>query len=261
MTDVAPIEARRLSVGYRDAVVVHDVDLTVHTGETVALLGPNGSGKTTLVRGVLGLATVLGGELRLFGVPADRFRDRARIGYVPQRHTLASGLPATVQEVVSSGRLARRRWLARTTPHDRESVERAIETVGLIDRAGAAVADLSGGQQRRVLIARALAAQPDVLVMDEPTAGVDTASQTALAATLRLLADRGTTLLVVTHEVGPLRSVVARAVVLKDGRVRHDGALPVSQHVDLDGGHHHDETPGEQPPPSLTGLGQPGLGR
>lgn len=261
MSGVAPIEARRLSVGYRDAVVVHEVDLTVRTGEAVALLGPNGSGKTTLVRGVLGLASVLGGDLALFGVPADRFRDRARIGYVPQRHTLASGLPATVREVVSTGRLARRRWPGRTTGHDREAVEHAIGTVGLTERADAAVGELSGGQQRRVLIARALAAEPDVLVMDEPTAGVDTASQTALAATLALLAERGTTLLVVTHEVGPLSGVVERAVVLKDGRVRHDGALPASSQADLDGGHHHDDARGEQPRSSVTGLGQPRLGR
>ena len=266
MTAPPVVEARRLSVGYRDTAVVHDVDLTVRVGDAVALLGANGSGKTTLVRGVLGLAAVMGGELRLFGSPSERFTDRARIGYVPQRHTLSGGAPATVREIVASGRLARRGWFTRTRPEDRAAVEQAIETVGLGDRGEAGVGELSGGQQRRVLIARALAAEPEVLVMDEPTAGVDAASQEALAATLRLLAARGTTLLVVTHELAPLRSAVRRAVVLQDGRVRFDGPLPAEALAAPlhggDGGHHHDDpAPHEATRSPLTGLGQPDLGR
>ena len=266
MTDTPVIETHRLSVGYREVPVVHQVDLTVRAGEAVALLGPNGSGKTTLVRGILGLARVLSGELRLFGLPAERFTDRARIGYVPQRHTLGGAVPATVREVVASGRLARRAWFARTRPADRAAVGSAIETVGLSDRADTAVGELSGGQQRRVLIARALAAEPEVLVMDEPTAGVDAVSQEALAGTLRLLADRGRTLLVVTHELAPLRSVVRRAVVLQDGRVCFDGPLSaaaIASPLGLgEGGHHDDEVaPDAASPAPLTGLGQPDLGR
>jgi zinc transport system ATP-binding protein len=258
----AVIEAHHLSVGYHDAAVVRDVDLLVRAGERVAVLGPNGSGKTTLVRGVLGLATLMGGRLELFGVPAERFSERARIGYVPQRLALGGSVPATVREVVSSGRLARRGWFGRATAADRAAVDDAIATVGLADRAGANVAELSGGQQRRVLIARALASEPDVLVMDEPTAGVDVASQEALAATLGLLADRGVTLVVVTHEVGALRDVVRRSVVLRDGRIAYDGPLlaPVAGHAVGDE-HHPDD--GHVLPPSgaRTGLDQPRLGR
>jgi zinc transport system ATP-binding protein len=252
------LSAHHLSVGYGDTTVVRDVDLQVRAGETVALLGANGSGKTTLVRGLLGLATLMGGELELFGVPADRFRERARIGYVPQRLALGTSVPATVREVVSSGRLARRGWLSRATGADRTAVTDAIATVGLADRAGANVAELSGGQQRRVLIARALAAEPDVLVMDEPTAGVDLASQVALAATLGVLAERGVTLLVVTHEVGPLRDVVRRAVVLRDGHVTYDGPLLPSMVDYGTGDDHHVE---ERPTGARTGLDQPRLGR
>ena len=263
------IEAHHLAVGYGDTAVVRDADLVVHAGERVAVLGANGSGKTTLVRGVLGLATVMGGRLLLFGTPAEKFTDRARIGYVPQRHTLGASVPATVREVVSTGRLARRGWLRWASAADRAAVAAAIETVGLADRADASVHHLSGGQQRRVLIARALAAEPDVLVMDEPTAGVDAASQQAFADTLSVLADRGVTLLVVTHELAPLRSVVRRVVVVRDGRIVQDtpcdpeqgGLLDGHHHHDHHHHHHHDDAPPADGRGAATGLDQPNLGR
>jgi zinc transport system ATP-binding protein len=264
VTGAPPVLAlHRVDIGYGDTPVVRDVDLVVHPGETVAVLGANGSGKTTLVRGVLGLATVMAGRLELFGVPAGHFRERYRIGYVPQRHTVGTAVPATVREVVASGRLARRGWLGRTTSADRGAVTDAVATVGLAERVDASVSALSGGQQRRVLIARALAAEPDVLVMDEPTAGVDVASQEALALTLGVLADRGTTLVVVTHEVGALRDIVRRAVVLRDGQVSYDGPLLTSMVGSGPDPAHHDDDPdaGARAAASLTGLDQPRMGR
>jgi zinc transport system ATP-binding protein len=245
----------RCSLGYGDLRVVHDVDLVVRRGEAVALLGANGSGKTTLVRGALGLATVQAGRLAVLGTPVHRLRDRARLGYVPQRHTVATSVPATVAEVVACGRLARTTPLRRLSPAarraDAAAVERALVTVGLERRAGSPVAELSGGQQRRVLIARALAAEPDVLLLDEPTAGVDTPSQLALAATLRELAAAGTTLVVVTHELAALADVVRRAVVVRDGRVVHDGPLDedVRRRWEEHGHHHPDDHHVEEPHP------------
>ncbi|HZI96055.1 MAG TPA: metal ABC transporter ATP-binding protein [Actinomycetales bacterium] len=245
------VRMRGVAVGYGARPVVHDVDLDVAAGEVVAVLGANGSGKTTLVRGLLGLAEVMAGEIELFGTPVGQGRDAARIGYVPQRHTVGGPVPSTAREVVTSGRLARQRWWARRTPADRDAVEDALMTVGLADRAGEDVARLSGGQQRRVLIARALAGGPDVLVMDEPTAGVDAPSQVALADTLRRLAASGVTLIVVTHEVGPLAGTISRAVVMQRGRIGYDGPLTpsmlgASDDVDPGGwdagwdhGHHH----------------------
>jgi len=227
-----------VSIGYGDRAVVRDVDLTVADGEVVAVMGANGSGKTTLVRGLLGLATVLAGDVEVLGRPLRTRQDRARVGYVPQRHTVGGAVASTVREVVASGRLARVGWLGRLGARDREVVQRAIEAVDLSPMAGSDIAELSGGQQRRVLIARALAAEPEVLVMDEPTAGVDLASQQALARTVGRLTERGVTMLIVTHEVGPLIDVVTRAIVLRDGSIAYDGPLATSP-VGQDAGEHH----------------------
>jgi zinc transport system ATP-binding protein len=181
---------------------------------------------------VVGQVPLTGGELELFGTPQRRFRDWARIGYVPQRTTAASGVPATVREVVSAGRLARTK-LRLPRKADRRAVERAIELVGMADRAGDSVDALSGGQHQRVLIARALASEPELLIMDEPMAGVDLASQEVLAGTLREQVGAGAAVLLVLHELGPLEPLIDRAVVLRDGCVVHDGPPPqgLGQHA------------------------------
>jgi zinc transport system ATP-binding protein len=223
--DQVVVRLRGASIGYSERAVVRDVDLTVRRGDVLAVLGANGSGKTTLVRGLLGLATVLSGEALVLGEQVGARRTRGRVGYVPQRQTVAGAIPSTVREVVASGRLPRRRLLGRRTAADREAVTRAIAAVELQHWADTDIAQLSGGQQRRALIARALASEPDVMIMDEPTAGVDRASQQALAASITRLVDRGVTLLVVTHEVGPLAGVLTRSVVVSDGRIVHDGPL------------------------------------
>ena len=242
------VRLRGASIGYSDRAVVRDVDLTVRRGDVLAVLGANGSGKTTLVRGLLGLATVLSGEALVLGQTVGARATRGRIGYVPQRQTVAGTIPSTVREVVASGRLPRRRLLGRRTAADREAVTRAIAAVELQHWADTDIAQLSGGQQRRALIARALASEPDVMIMDEPTAGVDRASQQALAASITRLVDRGVTLLVVTHEVGPLAGVLTRSVVVRDGRIVHDGQLlqagatvPAVPDAHEDDAHHLDD--------------------
>ncbi|MGY1593119.1 metal ABC transporter ATP-binding protein [Geodermatophilus sp. SYSU D00708] len=242
------IGLRGASVGYGDVPIVRGVDLTVQHGEAVAVLGSNGSGKTTLARGLLGLAPVLDGEVEVLGAPVGRLRERGRVGYVPQRHTVTGAVPATVREVVGVGRLARLGLFRRLRPADRAAVADAVAAVGLADRMGDPVASLSGGQQRRVLVARALAAQPELLVMDEPTAGVDAASQEALAAVLAGVAASGTTLVVVTHETGPLAGVLTRAVVVDHGRISYDGPLAGAE-PHAGGGHHHAEDAGQPPRP------------
>jgi zinc transport system ATP-binding protein len=256
------ISLRHAAFGYADRTIVAGVDLDIRTGETVALLGPNGSGKSTLVRGLLGLNDHLGGDVRLFGTPMEDFHEHARVGYVPQRHTLSASVRATVTEVVAIGRLPHRGWLSRQSHQDRAIIDEALELVGLEDRAQADVSTLSGGQQRRVLIARALAAQPDVLIMDEPTAGVDVASQRVLSGVLARLAARGTTMLIVTHELEALRGIVSRILVVTGGRLSFDGSaeeLAAAQAAlpGLDHGHHHDDEPGPGPHREVTPTAGP----
>jgi zinc transport system ATP-binding protein len=221
--------------------ILRGIDLVVRRGEVLAVLGANGSGKSTLVRMLMGLVPTCLGEVRLFGTPRERFHDWYRVGFVPQRVSAASGVPASVREVVASGRLSRRRPFLPPRREDRDAVDAAIEAVGLGDKSRDGVSTLSGGQQQRVLIARALAGVPDVLVLDEPTAGVDVQSQHAFADALRSLTDRGATIILVTHELGPLGPLVDRAVVMRDGRVAYDGP-PIDAFTDADParGHAHD---------------------
>ncbi|MGA8850583.1 MAG: metal ABC transporter ATP-binding protein [Aeromicrobium sp.] len=227
-----PLVAEGVSVALDGRLVLHDVDLRVGPGEFVVLLGSNGSGKSTLVRAAVGLVPMIGGTVRLFGTPLARFREHTRLGYVPQRTRAAAGVPATVHEVVLSGRLASRRWFAPRSTADLAAVESAIDRVGLTDRSGSSINDLSGGQQQRALIARALATEADLLVMDEPTAGVDHAQQTTLAALLGDLVTAGTSVLLVAHELGPMQPLIDRAVVLDVGRVIHDGPVDDLDHDD-----------------------------
>ncbi|OPF78215.1 ABC transporter [Streptomyces antioxidans] len=249
-----PISLRGATATLGGRPVLRGIDLTVRRGEVVALLGANGSGKSTAVRSIVGQVPLSGGELALFGIPHRRFRDWARIGYVPQRTTAASGVPATVREVVSAGRLARRRF-GPPRKADRAAVQRALELVGMADRARDPVSALSGGQHQRVLIARALAGEPELLIMDEPMAGVDLTSQEILAGTLREQVAHGSTVLLVLHELGPLEPLIDRAVVLRDGCVVHDGPPPkaVGQHA-LPGHDHVHPHAAPDAEPIRTGL-------
>jgi zinc transport system ATP-binding protein len=227
------------AVAYDDRPVLRDVSVRITPGEVVAVLGANGSGKSTLVRAILGLVPLNAGRVTLFGTPQRRFRQWWRIGYVPQRLGAGSGVPATVAEVVASGRLARRGVLRPAGGADRRAVAEALQAVGLTERAGDPVVTLSGGQQQRTLIARALAGQPELLVLDEPTAGVDSASQDAFAEALRGFVAGGRTVLLVAHELGPLAPLITRAVVVHEGTIAHDGAVPEPAGHHATPGHEH----------------------
>lgn len=234
----AVVEARGLGVTLGGRPVVRDVDLAIRPGEVVALTGGNGSGKSTLVRVLLGLLPAATGDALLFGTPLGRFREWTRVSYVPQRSSIATGVPATVREVVASGRLAHRRPFLPAREADRSAVREAIAAVDLTDRSDAAVGTLSGGQQQRVLIARALAGGPELLVLDEPNAGVDLVNQDAIAATIADRVALGATVLVVLHELGPFEPLLTRMLVMRQGRLVHDGPPDATlAHGDI---HHHD---------------------
>jgi len=211
------VELDRLSFGYRlGQHVLEDVNLRIGQGEFVAIAGPNGGGKTTLLRIALGLERPSEGKALLFGEPAHRFSRRRTLGYLAQRSELGGDAPATVREVVSAGRLAAGGLLGPLRRRDRELVSEAIERVGLEDRADTPVRTLSGGMQQRAFIAKALAAEPALLVLDEPTTGVDAESQESLAALLdRLHSDLGVTVLYVSHEFGAVEGFVERLVLVR----------------------------------------------
>jgi zinc transport system ATP-binding protein len=240
------------------SVVLDGIDFYVGEGEFVALLGPNGSGKTTLVRALLGIVPLMRGRVEIFGVPPTRFHAWERIGYVPQRASAGTGVPATVSEVVLSGRIARSRGLGTYRRSDREAAGRALESVGLAQLGDRPVAALSGGEQQRVLIARALAGEPDVLVLDEPVSSADSESRHGLLETLGALDRAGRSVLVVTHSLGPMNHLVERAVVLDLGGVVYDGP-PRAEDVESRHPHpHHPESsPGHSRGGRLDPIRQP----
>lgn len=221
------IEARDLHVTLDSSHILRGIDLSVTSGEVVALLGANGSGKSTLVRALVGILPASRGSVSLYGKPLGPAVPWKRVGYVPQRVSATTGVPSTALEVVSSGLLYGRQ--IRMPRGARATALDALARVGLADRANRAVSELSGGQQQRVLIARALVRDPDLLVLDEPVAGVDRHSQEAFAATLTGLVELGTTILVVLHELGSFAPLISRTVVLQHGTKVHDGAaLPAA---------------------------------
>jgi zinc transport system ATP-binding protein len=211
------VELENVSFGYRPGQrVLEDVSLRVEEGEFVAIAGPNGGGKTTLVRLALGLERPTSGRALLYGETATRFSGRARLGYLAQRSELGSDAPVTVRELVSAGRLAGGRLFGPLSRHDRSLVATAIERVGLGHVADAQVRTLSGGMQQRAFIAKALAGEPSLLVLDEPTTGVDAESQESFAALLaELHGELGVTVLYVSHEFGAVEGFVQRLLLVR----------------------------------------------
>jgi zinc transport system ATP-binding protein len=228
------LELRGVSFGYGDGpAVLRNVDLTVNAGELVAIAGPNGGGKTTLVRIALGLERPDSGAALLFGEPAHRFSRRATLGYLAQRAQLQLDAPATVEEVVSAGRLAAGGLLGPLRRRDRAIVDEAIERVALTSVRRRPLNRLSGGQQQRAFIAKALAGNPSLLVLDEPTTGVDVESQEALGELLhRLHTELSVTVLYISHEFGAIERYVERLVLVRGGIVFDGppGALPALWH-------------------------------
>ena len=214
--------------------VLTAVELEIPVGQFVGIAGPNGGGKTTLVRLALGLARPTVGEALLFGRPAHDFDERSRLGYLAQRALVGIEAPVTVEELVFAGRVPRRGLFRPYSSADRRAVREAIGRVGLRELTNDPVRRLSGGQRQRAHIAKALAGEPDLLVLDEPTAGVDADAQESFAALLEdLHAELGTTILYVSHEFGAVEQFVERLVLVRGGIV-FDGlpsALP---------GHWHD---------------------
>jgi len=203
------VELEDVDFAYGPVPVLERINLTVEPGDFLGIIGPNGSGKTTLLRIVLGLLPPTRGTVRLFGHPPATFRQWGRLGYVPQKATLDPSLPVTVHEVVATGLLPSLGLFGRIRSAERARIGEVLGQVGMAAHATARIGELSPGQQQRVLIARALVSKPDLLILDEPTGGVDPEAQTSFYALLHHLhRERELTLVLVSHDIG----VVAREV-------------------------------------------------
>ena len=203
-----------VSFSYTAREVLTDISLAVDRGEYVGIVGPNGSGKSTLLRLLLGLHEPDDGWIELFGHPADDFIDREKVGYVAQDVTEnTKRMPITVKEVVLMGRFAHVGF-GRITSDDRERASEALATVGISHLADRKITHLSGGQRQRAYIARALASEAELLVLDEPTVGVDAESVDAFFELLADLNDDGMTILLVEHDIGAVITHASRVICL-----------------------------------------------
>jgi len=241
------MELRDIGVSFDSRPVLQHVNFKVNAGDVVAILGENGSGKSTLLRAATGLLAPSSGSAYLFGVPVSA-RSKVpwrKLGYVPQRILAPAGMPATASEVVRTGLLSSP-WLR--NPRAGSAVKRALAAVGLQHRAKDAVSTFSGGQAQRVAIARALVRDPELLVLDEPTAGVDEKRKQQLATLLGDLAGEGRAVVLVLHDLGPFADIITRTVTIEEGTIAHECVVidGVPVHVDEaeDAFHeisHHDE--------------------
>lgn len=197
------IEIRNVSFSYNGHEVLNDINLTIHHGDYLGLVGGNGSGKTTLIKIILGLLRPASGTIELFGKNITDFKDWSKIGYVPQKATsFDDNFPATVEEVVLMGRFGHRGLFHRLRQSDREKAREALEKVELWQHRERLIGDLSRGQQQRVFIARALATEPKILFLDEPTVGVEKNIKDDFYALLKKLNERmHLTVVLVTHDI------------------------------------------------------------
>lgn len=199
------IRIENLSFRYGTRSVLENINLLVKQGEFLGLVGPNGSGKSTLIKCILGLLQPAKGQISLFDQPINKFKDWEKIGFVSQKaNSFNSGFPATVFEVVSMGLFAKVGMFRFLTKSHKQKVKDTIELVGMTQYINQNIGELSGGQQQRVFIARALVSDPKLLILDEPTVGVDVHSVKNFYSMLKKLNEQGITLLLVTHDIGAM---------------------------------------------------------
>ena len=218
------IEVRDVSFGYAGNPILQDITFDVREGEYLGIIGPNGGGKTTLFKVMLGLLKPQTGEVRIYGEPLESFRKKHVIGYVPQRSLSDYYFPATVEEVVRSGRTARLGLLKRFTKEDAGAIERVMEVTDVAALRKRLIGQLSGGERQRVFIARALASDPKILILDEPDVGVDVSAQEKFYSFLEdLNTGSGLTILLISHDIDVVAHQ-ARSILCLNRRLVCHGA-------------------------------------
>lgn len=210
------IEMKNVNFTYERQRVLEDINITIEQGSFLGLVGPNGSGKTTLLKCLLGLLKPQQGEIKLFGQPIQKFKNWHEIGFVSQKaNSFNTGFPASVYEVVSSGLTSKIGLFKFMSQQDRQNVIQAIDAVGLSKFSKRNIGELSGGQQQRAFIARAIVSNPKLLILDEPTVGVDSQTvQNFYEMLMHLNRDLGITLILVTHDVGTITDKVSHVACI-----------------------------------------------
>ncbi len=215
------ISIKNLCFEYEDVSVLNQISLTVEHGDFVGIIGSNGAGKSTLLKLMLGLLKPKSGSIQLFGQELSEFKDYCKIGYIPQNSSsLAAGFPATVEEIVKANLFSQIGFLRFPTKEHTRLVHKSLETVEMQEFTKHMISELSGGQQQRVMLARVLVNNPQILLLDEPTAGVDSAASELLYALLeKLNRENGITVIIVTHDVERVSRLAKRLI-----RIDHSGA-------------------------------------
>jgi zinc transport system ATP-binding protein len=228
------IELKSVCFSYGEQTILKDIDLKVLRGDFLGMIGPNGAGKTTLLKIMLGLLKPDSGQLILFGKDAKEFNEKHRIGYVPQKATnFDQNFPATVFEVASMGRFSKIGFFKPLAKQDLDAIENSLKLVGMLEHRDSMIGSLSGGQQQRVFIARALAGEPELLLLDEPTVGVDEQSQNKFYEILDNLNKKmGLTCILVSHDVGMVSSHVNKLACVNQKLILHDVSKGL-KHEDL----------------------------
>lgn len=213
------LELDHISYSFGEHRVLDDVSMTIHRGDYLGLVGGNGAGKSTLIRIILGLLPPSTGSVRMFGIPLAHFRAWCKIGYVPQKATSFDvRFPATVGEVVLMGRYGKRGLFRRMTAADRRAVDAALEHTGMSGYRERLIGDLSGGEQQRAFIARALAAEPEILFLDEPTVGVEVGVRSEFYTLLRKLnKEMHLTIILVTHDIESMAHEAMHIACIENG--------------------------------------------
>lgn len=217
------IEIEHVSFSYEHNKILDDISFNIHLGDYLGVVGPNGGGKTTLLKIMLGLLPDYSGIIKLFGVDLHKFKDWSKIGYVPQKATnFDMNFPATVEEIVAMGRYGRIGLFHFPSAKDKHIVQDSLKKVGMSDFAHTLIGSLSGGQQQRVFIARALASEPEVIILDEPTVGVDPETQKTFYSLLKDLNRRmDLTLILVSHDLDVVASETTEVACINGNLVYH----------------------------------------